>query len=218
MIEKNNSINTFTINYNKEEECNLYSLQDKLKNLSDLTINVKNKNEIKTIVEIKENINFKINKFSLLCGGNKILKFYIQSFENLKEIDIKTINGISSISLPLFTPKCKVMFSSLVKFHYKNSNGSISGLTLNNFIDNILCMPNLKDFSFEIKNHFENLNFYHSFFVNISMLKVLNSVNIKIFDIFNERRIFKSNEDLKELFSDINLKHIAKINIEIFIK
>ena len=77
-------------------------------------------------------------------------------------------------------------------------------------------MPNLKDFSFEAKYHIENIEiYYYSFFVNISMLKSLNSINFKIYEDFSKRRIFKNEEDLKKIFSGINLKHIDYINIEI---
>lgn len=47
------------------------------------------------------------------------------------------------------------------------------------------------------------------------MLKSLNSINFKIYEDFSKRRIFKNEEDLKKIFSGINLKHIDYINIEI---
>lgn len=143
--EDNKSISTLTINYYNEEECNFFKLQEKLKNLSDLTIKIKNKNEIATKVEIEENIHCKINKFSLLCGGISSIKFYCHSFQNLVEIDINIINKISFITIPLFTPNCNIIFYSLVKFHFRNS---YRPFVLDTFKNNILCMPNLKDFSF----------------------------------------------------------------------
>ena len=211
--EDNKSISTLTINYYNEEECNFFKLQEKLKNLSDLTIRIKNKNEIATKVEIEANINCKINKFSLLCGGISSIKFYCQSFQNLVEIDINIINKISFITFPLFIPNCNIIFNSLVKFHFRNS---YRPFVLDTFKNNILCMPNLKDFSLEVKYYIKNIEiYYYSFFVNISMLKSLNSINFKTYEDFSKRRIFKNEEDLKKIFSDINLKHIDYINIEI---
>ena len=103
---------------NQKCDCQIYNLQSKFPNITNLEITSKNfyDNKLSTL-EIKENPESKINKISI-SGQNKNIKLYIESFENLKYIFLNFINEIKNIedTFPFFRNICNTEFNSFNSF------------------------------------------------------------------------------------------------------
>ena len=101
----NLSVTDMILNWKSHEnECVIYGLQNIFPNITYLEINssICYKNNYKekecpyysTVLDIKENKDFKIDRIYLNGFGNKRIAFYCQQFENIKEINIKLENDI----------------------------------------------------------------------------------------------------------------------------
>ena len=133
-------------------KCELYNFQYLFPNLSSLIVHIEGEfKSTKITFEINENKNYKINTFLLRTNGCKEIKFFCSLFENLIIIDIECDNAIKNIKdcLPIFNDNCHAKFNSLKKFRFKNySQNGIKYQVLNNLLNNIDFMPNLKIFDF----------------------------------------------------------------------
>ena len=156
------------------------------------------------------------NKFSLFWTIGHCIKFYCQPFEKIIEIDLDIERAIKNIYdfLPCFKYKCNLIFYSLNKFRFINNYNYSNKSIMTNIYNNIICMPNLQDFSLEMSFEIKDINFHKLFFENISLLK-LNKINLKVNKEREKRRLYTSKEELVKIFPEINLNYISKIYIEI---
>jgi hypothetical protein len=139
---------------NSESDCFLFDLQNKFPNLLEIDIKIdplirSNKLYRKRKLEIIENLNCKINKFSLNAGGKKRIKFFCGDFKNLKDVEFNINNNTINVKngFPIFNDKCKIIFKSLTSFSMDNCCGfDLTSEVLNNIYNNMDKMPNLKKF------------------------------------------------------------------------
>ena len=219
--EENNTITKMEIiNNSRSNDFTIYNLQNKFTKLNDLSININSIFGNKIKIEIEENPNSKVDKFSLTAKGNKNIKFYIKSFEELISANFNLRNEIINIkdAFPIFSNKCLAIFKYLTNFVFEYPN-EISVDILNNIYNNIDKMPNLKYLKFYCisKNIDEEL--YKKFVKKIISLK-LNKLNYVHFMIKksqdNYRNTYYSLNELKELFPNINQNKLNKVYIRRF--
>jgi hypothetical protein len=208
---------------NSESDCFLFDLQNKFPNLLEIDIKIdplirSNKLYRKRKLEIIENLNCKINKFSLFAGGKKRIKFFCGDFKNLKDVEFSINNNTINVknAFPIFNDKCKIIFKSLTSFSMDNYCGfDLTSEVLTNIYNNMDKMPNLKKFEINTKVDSINEKFY------IEFIKQL--LNLKLDYIYFSPRVnymgliekYKLNE-LKEICNDINEKKYNKIFISKF--
>ena len=87
---------------NRESDCILLDLQNKFPNLLEIDIKIdsiikSNKLNHKRKLEIIENLNCKVNKFSLYADGKKRIKFFCGAFKNLKEVKFNINNNTINV-------------------------------------------------------------------------------------------------------------------------
>ena len=167
---------------NNNEDCILYNLQNKFKNLTKLVLNqniysIKNK-----ILEIKENKNCKVNKITLnQISGNNI-KLYCQSYENLIKLKIDLENNIDNLenTIPIFNKDCKIKFKSLTTFKFKMvEDEHLNRNILDNIYKNLDSMPNLKKLILDFIVPELDEEYFKKFIKKILLLKLKN-VHINI--------------------------------------
>ena len=122
--DENSSITKIEIIDNSRNIDFNFFLEKLFPNLSDLIININNIFGNKIKIEIGENSKCKIDKFSLTAKGNKNIKFYIKSFEELISASFNLKNEIINIkdAFPIFNDKCLVIFKYLTTFVFEYSN------------------------------------------------------------------------------------------------
>ena len=209
----NKTVTKMKINwYNTDSDCILFDLQNKFPNLLEIDINARsftksNKNKGKVKLEILENLNCKINKFSLFAEGKNNIKFFCGSFKNLKDVEFNIDNNTINVKdgFPIFNDKCKTIFKSLINFSMHNYYGfDLTNEVLTNIYNNMDKMPNLR--KFEINTGMvDNIkeDFYKKFVKKILGLK-LNYIyfypRLKYFDHIEEYTI----NELNEICNNIN--------------
>ena len=217
----NKAVTKMTIIWNNyENDCILFDLQSKFPNLLDIDIKINsffksNKLKRKKKLEIIENSNCKINKFSLFAKGKKQIKFFCGPFKNLKDVKFRIDNNTINVKdgFPIFNDKCKILFRSLINFSMSNCCGfDLTSKVLTNIYNNMDKMPNLK--KFEINTRIDNIKkkFY------IKFIKKL--LNLKLDCIHFSPRVnymgyeekYKLSE-LKEICNNINENKYNKIYI-----
>ena len=219
-------------------KCLLNSLIKKFKNLSKILIHTFSYGEAeKTIIKIEEDINCKINNFSLILKNvDDLISFSCTKFENLVAINLSfnsiTINlSFNSIisnlnhTLPIFKEKCDIMFKSLITFHFNYFDGckfnyefedekekeiKFEFSILKNIFNNLDCMPKLEDFSFDCPIDEVDEKFYNAF---ISKILSLNLRCVKI-GVQNKIKAFYSESELKEIDPNINYNRYDSIVIQ----
>ena len=224
-VIENNSIETLTINWRNDYDCNINSFLKNFKNLSNLTIINNSKCKSNDSIEVFENKNCKINKFSVYCPYyNNTIKFYCQPFEYLIEINLSIKLQLYNLEniLPLFNNECKIIFNSLIKFTFYY--GIFNKMIFENLLGNILCMPKLKEFSLEIPFKSEDFNSSENilnikdllipFFDNVSNLE-LNSLTLKNYNKNEILHSYTKINELKKEFPNLKLKDNCKIYLEI---
>ena len=203
--------------YNQFCDCNIINIQNKFPNASYISLFTPYKKK-NTTLEIKENPKCKIDKFSLNIGGNKDISFYCMSYDKLILINFYVSCEIINIlkSFPLFNDKCQVKFSSLTHFKYTNYSIGVSMDFLDNLYNNFEMLPSLRYFEFNCIANDIDEKFYHKFIRLILPLN-LSYVNFAIRKNSSEPNDLYSEDDLKELFPDLNYVRLDKVNIRKFI-
>ena len=203
--------------YNQFCDCNIINIQNKFPNASYISLFTPYKKK-DTTLEIKENPKCKIDKFSLNIGGNKDISFYCMSYDKLILINFYVSCEIINIlkSFPLFNDKCQVKFSSLTHFKYTNYSIGVSMDFLDNLYNNFEMLPSLRYFEFNCIANDIDEKFYHKFIRLILPLN-LSYVNFAIRKNSSEPNDLYSEDDLKELFPDLNYVRLDKVNIRKFI-
>ena len=205
---------------NWHDDCILYNLQKKFPNIKTLILDFSYLDyEDEVSLKIEENKNSKINDFYLLGSGCKNIKFYFQSYENLKIIGIDLTNKILNIKeiLPIFSNECKRTFKSLIYFSFKNYIKYEINF-IKNVYNNIQYMPYLNDFIFQCVNENIEEELYKNFIKKLLDLKLRHiSFNIinNFINIINKENY--SLENLKEISTNINCEYIDNYSIAKFI-
>ena len=176
---ENPSVEKLEIYWDKTTpECNIFNLQKKFPNVKILSLTAPSINASRTNLKIEENKNCKINSLSLY--GFSDIKLYISSFENLAEFELIMFldKGMRiKEGLPFMHKNCNIIFKSMTSFKFKVYD--LEYELLDNIIDNLDKMPNLK--TLELKSYtkvdntiFKKLN------KKISSLKLIN-INIMLY-------------------------------------
>jgi len=210
---------------NSESDCILFDLQSKFPNLLEINISIESlirskKLSRKRKLEIIENSNCKINKFSLFADGKKKIKFFCGAFKNLKDVEFDINNNTINVKdgFPIFNDKCKIIFKSLIRFSMQNCCGfELTSEVLTNIYNNINKMPNLK--KFEINTRVDNINeeFYIKFIKKLLNLKldyIYFSPIVNYMDNIEKYKLY----ELKKLCNNINENKYHKIYITKFKK
>jgi len=208
---------------NAQNDCILFDLQSKFPNLLEIKITVhsfdrSDKLKSKKKLEIIENSNCKINKFTLFAGGKKNIKFFCGAFKDLKDVEFNFDNTTINVKdgFPIFNDKCKIIFKSLISFSMENCCGfDLTSEVFTNIYKNMDKMPNLR--KFEINTGVDNIdeNFYIQFIKKI--------LNLKLDYIYFSPRVNYNNhtkeytiKELKEICNNINEKKYNNIYISKF--
>lgn len=163
---------------NQKCDCEIYNLLSKFPNLTNLEITSKNgyDNNLSTL-EIKENPESKINKISI-SGQNKSIKFYIESFENLKYIflNIDEIKNLED-TFPFFRNICNTEFKSLEYFEFRyitrTSDSKTNNATmLNNLYKSLDKMPYLQTFILSCSTKGVKVEFYEKLIQKLLSLRL----------------------------------------------
>ena len=202
---------------NSYHDCIIHNLQKKFPFASSFELLTQYK-KVQTYLEIQENPKCKINKLVLKIGGNKNILLYCQSFENLIYVDFFADGEIINIidAFPLFNDKCKVIFKSLIYFKFSNYSNEININFFKNLYNNIDCMPNIKSFDFHGITKDITEDFYKNFIKKILILN-LDYICFTIKRKSNDHSTGKyTEEEIKEMFPDLNYIKFDKINITKF--
>ena len=163
------------------------------------------------ITEIEKS---KINNLKfVLFGKDKItINFNCVPYNKIKSFDLYT-DSIDINNIPFFINKNNVIFDCLETFHFALENCEEKLIEkedlIENLYNNIDKMPNLIDFYFSF--YCKNINeiFYKKFVKKVLSLKSIKKIFIKInycWKNFEE-------EDLKQLFSNIDFNKFQKLKI-----
>ena len=236
---ENTSVKKLIIDLHKNKDDDndnlLYNLQKKFPNLTEIEIydySIINKINLEPNCKIErlkysrnfdimshgiteeEFINKNINKEEL----KKVLA--INLFENLKDLELR---NITKINIPFFNDICKYNFKSLTKFHLDNSNiksAQIDLKVINNIIENINTMPNLKCFIFKCYSSI-NKKEYYNLVTKILKLKI-KSIEFGInsfteYDgFYGVKRVCNdeySHDYLRLLYENVDFKYFDNLKI-----
>ena len=221
---KNSNVQDLEIIFKNKVDYSLISLLTKFPNLTDLEIILPYKPDIlgfsrnaNPFFQIKENAKSKITSFSFYSNKffNNKIKFYIQSYEKLKAVNLFLDDSLKKLknSFPAFSDKCSVIFNSLETFNFRYDYGNEIDLDiLNNFYKNIDYMPNLKNFYFIC-----NKNIGKEFYIKlIKKILSLNLSNVNIELLGNESKGTFSKKELKKINQEINFNRFNRIHIQKF--
>ena len=146
----NHSVKDICVNWKNENDCLLYSLQDKFSKLNNLIVKISNmKREKEIYVKIKGNSNCNTHEININCNGEGNIELYVESFENLFRVNFSFDNKINDIEnlFPIFNDKCSINFKFLTHFSFTYYLKIFPNI-LNNIINNIDKVPNLREFYF----------------------------------------------------------------------
>ena len=164
----------------KQPDCNIFNLQKKFPNITNFSFTINPWNSFDINLRIEENKNCKINSLSLY-GSHTNLKLYCSPFEKLVEFDLlmnindNKINGIKE-SLPFMHKNSNVIFRSMTSFKFKV--GKLDYVLLDNIIDNLKKMPNLKTLELRCETQVDK-KIYDKINIILSSMKLIN-INIRI--------------------------------------
>ena len=198
---KNYSLIKFNIDwYCDNNDCKIDIIQEKFPNLTNFAINFASKEKEPIIIEIKENKDYKVDKFKLFGKINKKLSFICTNFENLKEIQIHSENKLRYIKefLPIFQDKSNVLFKSLNTFSFSYTENYVDLLFLNSVYNNIDNMPNVKYFELICFSQDISESFLKNFIRKLLSIN-LDTCIIKIQKIISNKWIKKLLYPKKEL-------------------
>ena len=218
--EKNYSITELILDWNQpKNECIMDGIHKLFPNLINLEINsifckYNEYQVIPTTLFMKEDHNCKIIKFKLYGEGNKNIDFNFQSYETIKDFNIKIKNSIENLesSFPIFNNKSKIIFKSLNKFKINIENISLN--ILENIYNNLINMPNIKIISIicgckEITKAFYDKLIIKLLQMNLDKIKlIIKDNNLKS---GADRYLRK---ELKELYPNISNLNYKNIYIE----
>ena len=161
---ENYSVKDISVNWKTKSDCILYSLQYKFLKLNKLIINTGNMKYILPMdIELKENSTCNAHEIDINCKGEGNIKLYIESFENLFKVNFNFDNIIKNIEkvFPILNDNCTTIFKLLTHFNFTYYQ-EISVDILNNIINNIDKIPNLKEFSlrclcYDIEGNYKKL-------------------------------------------------------------
>lgn len=208
---QNNSIKELQIIWkNINLNFQIFHLQEKLKNCSKLALSCSGSKRIAKL-DIKENINIKINELIINNPISGNISFYIQSYESLKNIKIEISQIIENKNdLPFFCRDNKVIFKSLVGFELiYNKNNLLDCKYVNNLFNNIDKMPNLRRFIFHCCSDI-NDDFYRKIIIKLLSLN-LDYIELKINGFGSSEKYLY--EELKEICPFISLYNYKQVNI-----
>ena len=213
-IEKINGENESVTNmkvYCRNGNGFLCDLEKKFPQLVSIIANVSSRNSQGNYkLEIEENPDCKINNLTIRVNSEYI-KLFCQSYEKLESINFNFIGKIESKDIfPILNDKCQILFKSLKSFiltHYKDIDSQI----IYNIYNNIDNMPNLENFSLYIYKENIDREFFKRFLKKVLSLESIRNlyIDIKSKDKYENY----SREELKELFPDINIYKLYRINI-----
>ena len=210
---QNKSVIKMKIYYN---DFKLFNLQEKFPNTEDLYIDCCTKERISTFLLIKENPNCKINTFEINMEQEQIIKAYCGPYEKLESIKFYFSVQINlKNSFPIFNDYCQILFKSLLIFKLDtNINNSyfcliINFNIINNIVNNIEKMPNLREFQLTCKSDKDiPKNFYIKFIKKILNLESIKKIKIEIPNKCIVENEIYSRKDIIEMFPEINVHKI----------
>ena len=219
---KNTSVNNFEIiwSYN-DVDSNCYNLQNLFPNLKYFCVKSYNNKKNTKILEIKENLDCKINEINIDCNGNKNVKLYCGPYEDLKGIQIYLGNFIFDFqnSFPIFNDKRKIVFKSLINFNLSQiTNKDKCRLfkfkfnIINNIYNNINNMPNLQSFKLNILSSDIDNNFYENFIKKL-IKKNLNLISFSIKRNENDSEDLYTYDELKLICPELNKRNFKNYKI-----
>ena len=222
---KNTSVNNFEIKWDYNDEDSIcYNLQNLFPNLKYFC--VKSYNDTKgnsKKLEIKENLDCKINEINISYCGNKDVKLYCGPYENLKKIQIYLDNFIFDFqnSFPIFNDKRNIVFKSLIyfnltqqtlKFFDDDQLFKFKFNALNNIYNNIDNMPNLQEFELNILSIDIDDNFYENFIKKL-IEKNLNFIYFSIKRNKNDSKDLYTYDELKLICPKLNKRNFKHYSI-----
>jgi len=216
-LGKNASVTNIDIKWlNEKKDCIIDNLEKKFISLNTINI-ITSYKKCQSTLEIRENPECNVVKFSLKIGGKKNIILYCQSFESLESVDFYVNGDIVNIidSFPLFKDDSEVIFKSLTYFKYTNYTNETSLLFLQNLYNNLDNMPILKHFEFHAITKDINIEIYKIFLRKILLMK-LDSINFSIKQSLNDGNLQYSEYELRGLFPDIKCINYDKVNIRKF--
>ena len=222
LVSEINGLNTrvweLNIFWQNKQDCTLYELQNKFPNLLKISVKTPSLSVFSVLdvedktreLEIKENLNCKINEvvLSLIEFGNFTRLYY--NFENLIKIDIHLETFIINMdkSFPIFSDNCKTILKNLNTFNLFTKNFEFDFSILTNIYNNIICMPNLKEILLEInKEENVDLNFYQNFITKLLLLN-LDKITVRIENIPKYDFGNYPNNDINKYYQLEELKQI----------
>ena len=219
---KNTSVNNFEIiwSYN-DVDSNCYNLQNLFPNLKYFCVKSYNNKKNTKKLEIKENLDCKINEINIDCNGNKNVKLYCGPYEDLKGIQIYLGNFIFDFqnSFPIFNDKRKIVFKSLINFNLSQiTNKDKCRLfkfkfnIINNIYNNINNMPNLQSFKLNILSSDIDNNFYENFIKKL-IKKNLNLISFSIKRNENDSEDLYTYDELKLICPELNKRNFKNYKI-----
>jgi hypothetical protein len=175
----NNSITMINIVSKDHPKYDLFNLQQKFPNLSDIQLKASYNENNKNDIEIIENENFKINKLEINCH-NANIKLFCQPFQNLETINIIIYGEMDNITerFPFFNDNCNILFDSLNYFQFTYSK-YIKLDILYNLCNNLDNMKNLKNLILDLKCKEVDKKYYDYLNKKLSTLN-LNYINCRI--------------------------------------
>ena len=174
----NTSITSAEIELKSHVKYDLYNIQEKLPNISDLNINIFGESNV-TDIDIIENNKYKIKNLTIKCIYAS-LKLKCQSFQNLEQISIYIEGNLDNIKnkFPFLNNNCNITFSSLTSFIF-NYNINIDLDILYNLCNNLDKMKNLKNCGIFCKCKNVDKTYYEYLNEKLSLLN-LDYINVDI--------------------------------------
>ena len=217
IYDVNESITKIEV-YLGNPKINIYYLLQKFPNVSNLIINIPHFRNIKQKIEIKENIDSKINKFSISGGVSENIQFYCHSFESLEEAEFIIISHIYHLknAFPIFNSKCQIIFKCLKKFIFENYPEDGNGIKLkilNNIYNNLDYMPNLKIFTLKCICADIKEDFYIKFIQKLLTFE-FDRIDLEIKKNRKESNEEYSEQELKEIYNNIYCPNLGNIHIK----
>ena len=191
----------------------LYNLQKKFPNLKEIDI-YNESDRFDKIIDIKENSDCKINtfKYAEINKSCSNIKFIVGPYEKLVDIEFGCMSNYLNFdeSFPIFNNICNYTFKSLIKFKFDNPvHVDFDIKIINNIINNLGKMPNLKIFIFKARCKGIDKALYNKFIEELLILKIKNiELGINYFsDEYSEN-------ELKNIYKDFNVKNFEKVIIK----
>ena len=217
---ENNTLEKINIDWKCNNECQIYNLLDKFRNLSYIMLESVISQEIEPIIlEIKENNNCKINSFSIYGKIYKIISFYCQPYKDLVNVEISIENEIKNLkdSFPIFKDISNIVFESLTNFLFHYYNNFIDLNIINNIYNNIDNMPNLKNFELICVSKDIDEDFYEKIIKKL-LSKGLNKIKLDIqkeyrYQLYNGKNLYTKDE-LKIICPNMKCFNLDDIKIK----